>query len=158
MKKPPQIRCLARLLADRRGASVMETALIVPLLATMVAGASDVALGFSEKLKVQQAAARSIELATAGGLSSTAFTTLQYEAATAAGVPTSQVVVDYWLECDSVRQSNFNGTCSTGQTARFVSITVNGSYTPIFSFLLRAPITDSNGQISLTGYASVRVQ
>lgn len=148
---------LAQLLKDSRGTSVLETALIVPTLAMFVMGGSDLAMGFSEKIRVQQAAARAIEMATAGGLNSAAFNNLQSDAATAAGVATSNVVVDKWLECDGVRQSSFNDTCTTtgAQMARFVSISITSSYAPMFSFLV--PDND-NGSISISGYSAVRVQ
>ena len=151
------IRRLATLLRDNRGTSVLETALIVPTLAMFVMGGSDLAMGFSEKLRVQQAAARAIEMATAGGLNSAAFNNLQADAASAAGVPANSVVVDKWLECDGVRQSSFDDTCTTSgaQMARFVSISITSSYAPMFSFLV--PDND-NGSISISGYSAVRVQ
>ena len=157
MRLGKTIRRLATLLKDNRGTSVLETALIVPTLAMFVMGGSDLAMGFSEKLKMQQSAARAIEMATAGGRGSSAFNNLQTEAATAAGVPTSNVTVDKWLECDGVRQTSFDDTCTSSgaQVARFVSISISGSYTPMFSFLV--PDTD-NGAISISGYSSVRVQ
>lgn len=152
-------RCIWRLLADRKGASVMETAIVVPTLAVLVMGASDLAMGFAQKVKIQQAAARAIEMATAGGVSSSALTTLKSEGATAAGVPETSVTLDNWLECDGVRQSSFDGTCSTSgaQMARFVSISISGSYAPMFSFLLPQSRT-SNGSVTVSGYSAVRVQ
>ena len=149
------LRCLRR---DSKGASIMETALVVPTLAVFVAGATDMAMGYAQKIKVQQAATRSIEMVTTAGLGSTAFTALQSEAASAAEVSTSNVTVDSWLECDTVRQSSIGASCSAGaQIARFASVSINGSYTPMFSFLIpRSRLT--NGAIPLTGYSSVRVQ
>lgn len=137
----------------------METAIVVPVLAVIVMGASDLAMGFAEKLNVQQAAARSVEMATAGGMSSAAFQNLQSDAATAAGVSTSSVTVDKWLECDGVRQSAFDGTCtsSSAQMARFVSVTINSSYAPMFSFL-SPPSRTSDGSIGISGYSAVRLQ
>lgn len=148
---------LATLLKDSRGTSVLETALIVPTLAMFVMGGSDLAMGFSEKLRMQQAAARAIEMATAGGLDSDAFDELKKEAAAAAGVSEANVTLDKWLECDGVRQTSFDGTCTSSgaQTARFVSISIAGTYTPMFSFLV--PDKD-NGTISISGYSSVRFQ
>jgi Flp pilus assembly protein TadG len=145
----------ARLRADTRGVSVIEMALIVPVLATLVAGVSDVAMGFSARLKIQQAANRSIDLATVAGLNSVAFTTLQAEAATAAGVTTDHVTVDQWLECAGVRQASFDGTCLTGQqTARFASVTINSSYAPHFPLMQNL----SGTSIPLRGYSAVRMQ
>ena len=153
------IRALRRLLAETSGTSVIETAMVVPMLGVLVAGLSDAAMGFSEKIKVQQAAARTIEMATAAGLNGAAFQTLQAEAAAAAGVPTSQVTLDKWLECGGTRQSAFDGTCATGTAAaRFVSITISDSYVPMFSAVLSGMTRSSNGSIALSGYSEVRVQ
>lgn len=159
MMQTKLLRCALRLLTDRKGTSVMETAIVVPALAILVMGASDLAMGFSEKLKLQQAAARTVEMATAGGLNSAAFQNLQAEGASAAGVPTESVTLDTWLECNSVRQSSFDGTCGDGeQVARFVSIDISGSYAPMFSFLVPQSRTTDNGGFALNGYSSVRVQ
>ena len=155
MMRATAFAALRRLLADRRGVSVIETAIVVPAMAILIAGVSDLALGFSAKLKIQQAAARSIEMATAGGLNSAAFQVLQNEAATSAGVPTGQVTLDKWLECAGVRQTLFDGTCTSGQqVARFASISISASYRPMFPLLQGM----SNGSIPLNGYAAVRVQ
>jgi hypothetical protein len=150
-----QIHSWRRLLGDTSGISVIETAIVIPILAMLVAGISDVAMGFSAKLKFQQAAARSIEMATASGLNGAAFQTLQAEAATAAGVPQAQVTLDKWLECAGVRQISFDGACVSGQqVARFVSISINGAYSPMFPLMQGL----NSGAIPLAGYSAVRVQ
>lgn len=129
--------------------------MVVPVMAILITGISDLALGFSAKLKVQQAAARTIEMATAGGLNSAAFQALQNEAAATAGVATGQVTLDKWLECAGVRQTLFDGTCSSGeQVARFASISIGASYRPMFPLLQ----VIGDGSIPLNGYAAVRVQ
>lgn len=148
---------LARLLSDRRGTSVIETAVIIPVMAMLVAGITDVAMGFSARLKIQQAASRTVALATAAGMNSSSFASafLQAEAATAAGVPSGQVTVDQWLECAGVRQASFDGTCFSGdQVARFVSITITGSYHNQFPVM--QSLTGSS--VALRGYAMVRMQ
>ena len=145
----------ARLTSDTRGVSVIETAIIVPALAMLIAGVSDLAMGFSARLKIQQASNSSIQLATAGGSNSLAFSTLQAEAATAAGVPTSQVTVDQWLECAGTRQTLFDGTCTSGQQeARYASVTITGSYNPKFPMMQYL----SGTSLPLKGYSVVRVQ
>lgn len=146
---------LARLRSDTRGVSVIETAVIVPALAMLIAGVSDVAMGFSARLKIQQATNSSIQLATAGGPNSLAFSTLQTEAATAAGVPSGQVTIDTWLECAGTRQLSFDGTCASGQQeARYASVTVTGSYRPKFPVMQYI----SGASIPLKGFSVVRVQ
>jgi len=146
---------LARLAPDTRGVSVIETAVVVPALAMLIAGVSDVAMGFSARLKIQQASNSSAQLATAGGPNSPAFSTLQAAAATAAGVPGSQVVIDTWLECAGVRQTLFDGTCPSGQQiARYASVTINGAYSPKFPMMQYI----SGTSLPLKGYSVVRVQ
>lgn len=146
--------CLARCV---RATSTVELALVSPILAIALAGSVDCARLVSAKLLLQQAAERAAELATAGSVGSAAFTSLQSEAATAANVPTANVTVSYWLECDGVRQSLFDGTCTTGQqVARFASISITSSYKPSFAWLLRSVGTD--GAIPISAAASVRVQ
>lgn len=145
----------ARLASDTRGVSVIETAVVVPALAMLIAGVSDVAMGFSARLKIQQASNSSAQLATAGGPDSAAFATLQDQAAAAAGVPGDQVVIDTWLECAGVRQTLFDGACPTGQQiARYASITITSAYHPKFPMMQYI----SGASIPLKGYSVVRVQ
>lgn len=150
-------RAAMRLARCVRATSTVELALISPILAVALAGSVDCARLVSAKLSLQQAAERTAELATAGSVGSAAFTSLQSEAATAAKVSTANVTVTYWLECDGVRQSLFDGTCATGQqVGRFASIAITSSYKPSFAWLLRSVGTDS--AIPISASASVRVQ
>jgi hypothetical protein len=79
-------------------------------------------------------------------------------AATAAGYSGSTATVDYWLECNGVRQTDPTVPCTTGQTyARYVTVTVSNSYTPLFPS--RAwPGANAQGNIPVSGYAGIRVQ
>lgn len=148
-------RLLQRIAADERGVGVIELALTMPAIALLMLGASDLAMGYSAQLKLQQAAARTMEMATAGGYTSPAFQNLQSEAATAANVATGQVTVTDWLECDGTKQSS----CATGQQyARFASVSINGSYHPMFGFLFFNHAVASDGGIAISGKSSVRVQ
>ena len=141
---------LRRLTRDQRGTSVIELALAGPLLAMMVLGVTDASLVVAKKLKMQQAATRSIEMATTGGLNSAAFQYLAQDAATAAGVGVQNAVLDKWLECDGVRQDSFSDSCTgTAQVGRFVSISITDQFAPLF-------ISSFGGTV--TGKASVRVQ
>ena len=148
---------LAALSGDNRGTSLIETALIAPLLVLMATGAIDAGFGYAKKFKVQQSAARTAELAGTMGLVSTLQTTMQSEAASAAGVVSANVTVDIWLECAGVRQSDVNGTCSGSAPARYASVVITDSYTPLFAAFFSGTGTN-NTSIPLRGYASVRVQ
>jgi Flp pilus assembly protein TadG len=151
------LRMLRRWRRDEGGTSVVELALLSPILLITLGGTVDCARLISAKLRLQQAAERTAEMASAGGIASAAFGSLQSEAAAAAKVSASNVSVSYWLECDGTKQSAFDGTCADGQqVARFTSITIAGSYVPTFAWLFR-PVT-TNGAVALSGSASVRVQ
>ncbi|HEV2865940.1 MAG TPA: TadE family protein [Allosphingosinicella sp.] len=147
---------LGRLLAlgrDEGGASVIEFALFAPILAVMVMGVSDLSMGYSRKLTLESAAFRSLEKVAVGSVQ-TDYQFLKAEAAAGAGVPQSNVTVDNWLECDRVRQTDFTGTCPTGQmTSRYVQVTINSTYTPRFNY---GPLGGSPVPISAS--AALRIQ
>lgn len=139
------------LLADESGASIIEFAVVAPVIALLSCLTADVSMGFARKLKCQQAADRAINYATMAGMNATA-SQLQAEAASAAGVATANVKVTFWLECDGVVQPSYTATCTTGTPARYVSVAVTDSYRMIFGTLLSA------SAIALRGYAEVRLQ
>ena len=55
------IRRLCQLGRDKRGAAVVELAVVAPMIALLTVGVVDLSNGFSRKLKIEQAAQRSIE-------------------------------------------------------------------------------------------------
>ena len=150
---------LAQIRADCQGASFVELGIIAPFFALLALGTVDASRAVIEKMAVQQAASRTIEMAAAGGLNSDAFGNLQSEAATAAGVSTSNVTVDAWLECDRVRQSDFNGDCPSNQEiGRYVSVLINKNYSPWFASSLAGLGYNVSRAITVKGKASVRMQ
>jgi len=152
---PRVLAILSRLARNRSGTSLIETAFVIPAITLLISGVSDVAMSFASKFQLQQAANRSAALATVGGMSGPSFTTIQAEAAAAAGVTTDQVSVDTWLECAGVRQLAFNGVCTSGQQiGRFVSVTITANYVP------KMPVMQYMGGSSwpLQGYSMVRLQ
>ena len=84
---------------DRRGAAIMELALVAPIFATMLIGMVDIGRGYSTKLQLEQAAQSAIEKVMNGQADKTSVAALKTEAATTAAVPESDVIVDFWLEC-----------------------------------------------------------
>ena len=148
----------ARLARDERGASIVELALVVPVMASLLIGMVDLSRAYSYKLKLEQAAQRAIEKIQQYQTTTSTYGTLQTEAAAAAGVPTSNVVIDYWLECDGTRATNYNSSCTTGQTyARWVQVDVTGTFTPLFASK-RYPGANANGTFTLHGIAGMRTQ
>ena len=148
---------LAALARDKRGTSLIETALIAPVLILLATGSVDAGFGYAKQFRVQQAAARTAELAGTMGMLSNLGTTMQSEAASAAGVASGNVTVDIWLECAGVRQSDVNGTCTGSSPARFASVVITDTYTPLFAAFFSGTGT-ANVSVPLRGYASVRVQ
>lgn len=156
MTFPP--RSLAR---DERGASIIELAVIAPLFASFVIGMVDISRAYSAKLQLEQAAQRSIEKVQQYQTTSNTFSTLQTEAtnaATAAGFTSPTVTIDYWLECNGTRQTNYDSSCSAGQAyGRWVTVDISAKYTPMFSSR-HWPSANADGTFTLHGKAGLRTQ
>lgn len=148
----------ARLLArDQRGAAVMELAIIAPVFATMLIGMVDIGRGYSMKLQLEQAAQRSIEKVMNGQADKSTAAALKTEAATAAGVAETSVVVDYWLECDSARQASYDTTCSSGAVyRRYLTVQISKTFSPMFSTKFLG--ANSDGTFTVVGKTGVRTQ
>jgi Flp pilus assembly protein TadG len=148
----------ARLARDDRGASIIELALVAPVLASLLIGMVDLSRAYSYKLKLEQAAQRAIEKVQAYQTSTSTYTTLQSEAAAAAGVPTSNVTIDYWLECDGTRAASYDSVCTSSQTyARWVTVTVQGTFTPMFRSKYY-PRANTDGTFTVQGKTGMRTQ
>jgi hypothetical protein len=145
---------LRRLLGDRRGASAVQLALATPMLGFALMGSYDLARGFSARIDLAQAAARSAELATSYGQVRTDYSVLRQEAvdsALRAGLPNPVATVDFWLECNGVRAAPTANICPSGQTyARYVAVRIDATYVPVFGLFGNA--------FPLTGRATVRIQ
>ena len=148
-------RTLAR---DERGASLIEMAMVAPVFASMLIGMVDISRAYSAKLQLEQAAYRSIEKVQQYRTTTDTYTTLQAEAASAAGVATSAVVVDPWLECNGVRQASYTGVCPSPQVpTRYITVTITKMFTPMFGSRF-FPRANSDGTYTLVGQAGLRTQ
>jgi Flp pilus assembly protein TadG len=159
---------LLTLVRDERGTSIIELALLAPILATMIIGMSDISLAYSEKLQLEQAAQRAIEKAMQGmqGDESTdIFEGLKAEAAASAGVAESAVEVRYWLECDGVSQNtstasmaaDYNKVCTnTAVYSRHLTVSIEKTFTPTFEIKWLG--SNSDGTFTLVGESGLRVQ
>lgn len=150
---------------DERGTSIIELALILPLLATLVVGIIDISSAFSAKLYLEQAAQRSIEKAVNGEKETAFFQTLNSEAMAAAGVTQSAVTVKYWLECNGVSQNTSPATMEADYGkkcpdnvpySRYVNVRIQKIYAPIFKTMMKG--NNADGTFTLVGEAGVRVQ
>lgn len=149
---------------DDDGAALIEMGLLLPVLATVVIGVADISRAYSQKLILEQAAYRAIEKVQQYQSSESTYDTLQNEvvaAATTAGftdVTTSNVTIDYWLECNGVRQTSYDSSCaSTSATARWISVDVTHKFTPMFASS-KWPGSNSDGSYTLHGRAGLRTQ
>ena len=150
-------RLAGNLARHDQGAAVIELALAMPFLALLVIGMVQLSNGYSTKLQVEQVAQRVVEKWQGTGFDTTQTATYQSEAATAAGVATTAVTIDYWLECNGTRQPSYSSTCSSGQTyARYASIDIQKSYTPLLSLTTFAGASD--GSYTIHGRAGIRFQ
>ena len=147
---------------DERGAALVELALAAPFFAALLIGIVDISRAYSMKLRLEQAAQRAIEKIEqhhAVDPTYTSYGTEATTAATAAGYSGSTATVDNWLECNGVRQAAGTAACGTsGATyARYVTITVSNTYTPLFPSR-GWPGANAQGNIPVSGYAGIRIQ
>jgi Flp pilus assembly protein TadG len=157
---------LLRLGGDESGTSVIELALVAPLLASFLVGMVDLSRAYSFQLGLQQVVQRSIEKVQQYQESTSTFSTMQNEvvsASQAAGytdvsATNGSVALDFWLECDGVRQADYESSCSAGQNyARYVSVSVHSKFTPIFQTSY-FPGSNADGTYTITSEAGMRTQ
>ena len=151
------MNCFKRLSRDEGGTSIIELALVAPILATLLIGMVDLSRAYSRKLMLEQAAQRAIEKIQQYQSTTSTYGTLQTEAAAAAGVPTSDVAIDFWLECNGTRAADYNSVCSSGQTyGRWVQVDITGTFSPMFR--VRWLGSNADGTFTLHGIAGMRTQ
>jgi Flp pilus assembly protein TadG len=134
----PRRALLAR---DERGTSLIEFGLLAPFLAFLTMGVVDLSRGVAERFALQQAVNRSLELvqarpAVAGATATDVdYSFVRTEAASAAGVPESQVTLIRWLECSGVAKTNVTDTCADGEdTARYLRVRIEKDFEGEFYF------------------------
>jgi Flp pilus assembly protein TadG len=160
------MRLFRLLRTNERGASIVELGLVAPIFAGLLVGMTDISRAYSMKLRLEQAAQRAIETVqqqTRSGNSYSSLSTEASSAATAAGYSGSTVTVSYKLECNGATNTSttgaaINASCSSGQTyARYVTVSISNSYTPMFTASY-FPNHNSDGTVTVSGYAGLRVQ
>src|SRR5438105_12957938 len=109
-----------RLARDEHGASLVEMALVTPVLAGLLIGIVDISRAYSARVDLQQAAQRAIELERVANYSENDNARVKSEAEKAAG-PGSAVTVTSWLQCGADRtRRDYLSSCPDDQpTARF---------------------------------------
>ena len=146
-----------RLASDRRGVAATEFALLAPLFAALIIGMINFSMGFNRKLELEQAANRAIEKVMQTTMTDTVAATLAREASGAAGVPIENVTVDYWLDCNGTRASDYDTPCPAGQRyTRYLSVKVFDKFYPALTGRYTGPNPD--GSWTLWGDAGIRTQ
>jgi len=145
-----RLRTLAR---DTRGTAIVELAVVSPMIALLTIGVYDMSNGFSKKLKIEQAAQRSIEKIMNTSASDTIENTLAAEAAHQGGVPLDNVTVSYRLECDGV-ETDAEECGEEQQTSQWITVTVVDEYQPMFA----KRFGPGTGAYQLSATAGVRIQ
>jgi Flp pilus assembly protein TadG len=152
---------------NERGASTIELALLMPVLATIVIAMSDLSRAYSTKLELEQAAYRAVERVQQYQSTEATFTLLKNEAVSAANdagftdVTASNVTVNWWLECDGVRQASYDTTCSGSAVfARWIQVDVQKTFRPSFTPISfnRWLGSNADGSFTLHGKSGLRTQ
>lgn len=158
------IRKLRHLSADERGTALIEMALATPLLAACLMGMVDLSRAYSERLQLEQASQRAIEKVFNNQTQSTSYNTLKSEAVSAAqdagytSVTASDVTIDYWLECNGVRQTDYDTNCTDGQVySRYINVAIQKKFTPFFGTKY-FPGANTDGTFTLKADAGIRTQ
>lgn len=158
MLRKPHHRTMRELAAARQGVAFVEAALIAPFLILVITGIVDLAMYGAALLKAQQAVNRGLEMSMMGG-ASVASSDIQSQAATQAGVSTSNVVVTQTQECSGTA-ATWGSSCATGQeTAKYTQIQLSTTYHPLLAFGTTAWMqTDANGDIPISVTGVIRIQ
>ena len=124
---------LGRLKRDSRGLAAMELGLALPVLTALGVGAIVGTRMVAQRIDYQQAAAEVASLALARAPASTGDTAYLKSAVVAAsGLSGDKVTVSMTLTCDGTLSAS--STCASSQEqARFVSLRLAGSYTPLWT-------------------------
>ncbi|WP_158241483.1 TadE/TadG family type IV pilus assembly protein [Novosphingobium sp. TH158] len=119
---------------DQRGVSAVEAAIFMPILLSLAVGAIDLTQLSVMRLNLQQVANAGAAMAVAGGNTPPDNTTLAARLAADTGMAASAITVTRWTECNEAAQANI-AACPNASDVRadYLTVTVTGSYTPIFS-------------------------
>ena len=149
---------LHRLRGEERGASVIEFALFAPILGVMLMGVTDLAMGYSTKLRVEAAIFRALEKVQVGSYQTDYQTFIQSGSRHRRGRPDlgGHRRKLARMQPRALRPIS-TAAAPPARTRRATSsVTIVTSYTPRFSYgpLVRT----SNGTVPIEANASVRIQ
>ena len=152
-----------------RGAAIIELAFVAPVIALMTVGVVDLSNGFSSKLRLEQAAQRSIEkvMQTTGVTS--VETTIANEAicqvngtnangsCKTAPITTANITVTHALYCNNGSTPTAATDCPTGQLeSRWIQVAIWDDYEPLFP--LHFSGIEANGKYRIQASAGIRTE
>ena len=152
---------------EQRGAAIIELAIVAPVIALMTVGVVDLSNGFSSKLRLEQAAQRSIEkVMQTTGITSVEDTIIneavcQVNGTNANGscktapITAANVTVTHRLECDGVL-SGAADCADTEVASRWVQVTIWDEYEPLFPVHFSG--IDTGGKYRLEASAGIRTE
>ncbi|MCP5381612.1 MAG: pilus assembly protein [Kordiimonadaceae bacterium] len=126
-----------KLLSDERGASLVEMALILPILLLLMVGSLDLGSAFVRKMELSNAAKAGIQYAMVrkpveGDV--TAISNAVTESIGDTGNDTTDIDVELYCMCDGAKQLCTN-VCADENVSAFVNVTVTENYTtPYFNY------------------------
>jgi len=161
---------LLKLWRAERGAAIIELAFVAPVIALMTVGVVDLSNGFGTKLKVEQAAQRSVEKV----MQTTGITDVETTIATeaicqfngtmpdgvtckTAPLTAANVTVTHSLYCNNGAEPVADVDCPTGQTeSKWIKVTVWTEYKPLFP--LHFTGIDAGGKYKIQASAGMRTE
>ena len=160
---------LLTLSREQRGAAIIELAIVAPVIALMTVGVVDLSNGFGTKLKVEQAAQRSVEKVMQTTGITDVETTIANEAicqfngtlangtCKTAPLTTANVTVTHSLYCTNGAQPIADVDCPAGQTeSKWIKVTVWTEYKPLFP--LHFTGIDAGGKYKIQASAGMRTE
>lgn len=154
---------------EQRGAAIIELAIVAPVIALMTVGVVDMSNGFNTKLKIEQAAQRSIEKVMQTTGITDVETTIANEAicqfngtnpdgtCKTAPMTIANVKVTHLLYCNNGTTPVTDPDCPTGQTeSKWIKVSVWTEYKPLFP--LHFTGIDANGVYKIEAAAGMRTE
>ena len=161
---------LMKLWREDRGAAIIELAIVAPVIALMTIGVVDLSNGFNTKLKVEQAAQRSVEKVMQTTGVTDVETTIaneaicQFNGTMADGVTcktapmtAANVTVTHSLYCNGGATAVATPDCPTGEKeSRWIKVSVWTDYTPLFPVHFSG--IDAGGKYRIQASAGMRTE
>lgn len=160
---------IIKLWREERGAAIIELAIVAPVIALMTVGVVDLSNGFGTKLKVEQAAQRSVEKVMQTTGITNVETTIANEAicqfngtnangtCKTAPLTADNVAVVHSLYCNNGATAVSTPDCPDGETeSKWIKVTVTTEYKPMFP--LHFTGIDAGGKYKIQASAGMRTE